>query len=286
MSSPPPSAAASAESRPSTTGAAPPRRRAGSDLDRVGAGLRHLGLDLPRHPDRGRVAAAARLGRRRGSPLAGLRAGGRPAAAARPRRAARGPAATRLRRARRRAAAGRRQRPGRARRVRPPGEACRRVSPRCWSPPCRCWWCCSVRPPATGRASAPFAGVLLGLRRPGPAVPARTRRRRTPFRSPVRSPWSRRPSCWSVGSFLVRTAADAGRPVRGQRLRDGSPARRCWLVVAAGRGEPRGLDPAAVSTRSWLALAYLIVSGSLVAFTAYVWLLHHAPISLVARTRT
>jgi len=31
----------------------------------------------------------------------------------------------------------------------------------------------------------------------------------------------------------------------------------------------------AVSTKAWLALAYLIVAGSIVAFTAYVWLIHH-----------
>ncbi|MEE3919010.1 EamA family transporter [Micromonospora sp. BRA006-A] len=34
--------------------------------------------------------------------------------------------------------------------------------------------------------------------------------------------------------------------------------------------------------RSWAALAYLMAAGSLVAFTAYVWLLAHAPISLVS----
>jgi drug/metabolite transporter (DMT)-like permease len=37
-----------------------------------------------------------------------------------------------------------------------------------------------------------------------------------------------------------------------------------------------------VSPQAWFALVYLIVFGSLLAFTAYVWLLHHAPISLVA----
>jgi drug/metabolite transporter (DMT)-like permease len=40
--------------------------------------------------------------------------------------------------------------------------------------------------------------------------------------------------------------------------------------------------PTHVSTRSWLALGYLVVAGSIVAFTAYVWLLGNAPISLVS----
>ncbi|MEU7618036.1 EamA family transporter, partial [Micromonospora rifamycinica] len=54
------------------------------------------------------------------------------------------------------------------------------------------------------------------------------------------------------------------------------------VVLALARGELRGFSPAQVTTRSWLALAYLTVAGSLVAFTAYVWLLAHAPISLAS----
>jgi drug/metabolite transporter (DMT)-like permease len=30
-----------------------------------------------------------------------------------------------------------------------------------------------------------------------------------------------------------------------------------------------------VSLRAWIALAYLVVAGSIVAFTAYMWLIHH-----------
>ncbi|WP_229784217.1 EamA family transporter [Pilimelia anulata] len=54
------------------------------------------------------------------------------------------------------------------------------------------------------------------------------------------------------------------------------------LLLGLGTGEGVGFDPAAVSGRAWGALAYLTVAGSLLAFTAYVWLLHHAPLSLVA----
>jgi len=46
-------------------------------------------------------------------------------------------------------------------------------------------------------------------------------------------------------------------------------------VVAAVSGEFQGFHPTAVSTKAWLALLYLIVAGSIVGFTAYVWLLHH-----------
>jgi drug/metabolite transporter (DMT)-like permease len=54
------------------------------------------------------------------------------------------------------------------------------------------------------------------------------------------------------------------------------------LIGGALRGEFSGLDVAEFSTASMLAWGYLVVFGSLTAFTAYVWLLQHAPISKVA----
>ena len=48
------------------------------------------------------------------------------------------------------------------------------------------------------------------------------------------------------------------------------------LTLTAGLlGEFRGFHAQAVSREAWLALAYLIVAGSIVGFTAYVWLIHH-----------
>ena len=46
-------------------------------------------------------------------------------------------------------------------------------------------------------------------------------------------------------------------------------------VAAALLGEFRGFHVGAVAIGGWLALLYLIVAGSIVAFTAYVWLIHH-----------
>jgi drug/metabolite transporter (DMT)-like permease len=46
-------------------------------------------------------------------------------------------------------------------------------------------------------------------------------------------------------------------------------------LVAAAFGEFRGFHIAAVSRAVWFALVYLIVAGSIIGFTAYVWLLHH-----------
>jgi drug/metabolite transporter (DMT)-like permease len=48
------------------------------------------------------------------------------------------------------------------------------------------------------------------------------------------------------------------------------------LVLASGvAGEFRGFSFSAVSVRTWQALIYLIIAGSIAGFTAYVWLIHH-----------
>ena len=46
-------------------------------------------------------------------------------------------------------------------------------------------------------------------------------------------------------------------------------------LTAAGLGEFRSFRPWTVSRTAWLSLLYLIVAGSIIAFTAYVWLIHH-----------
>ena len=54
------------------------------------------------------------------------------------------------------------------------------------------------------------------------------------------------------------------------------------LVAGLVLGEATDVHPDRFSTDSLLAFAYLILIGSLVAYTAYVWLLQNAPISKVA----
>ena len=46
-------------------------------------------------------------------------------------------------------------------------------------------------------------------------------------------------------------------------------------------GEPSRFDPAAVTGESLIAVAYLVVFGSMVAYSSYAWLLRNAPLSLV-----
>ncbi|MFC9297755.1 EamA family transporter [Streptomyces sp. NPDC057011] len=86
---------------------------------------------------------------------------------------------------------------------------------------------------------------------------------------------------WSLGSFSASKLDLPGNPFAGsayQMLAGGAAG----VLVGLLRGEHRGLDPASFSTASWLALGYLVVFGSLVGFTAYVWLLQAAPLSLVS----
>src|SRR5215475_1119678 len=79
---------------------------------------------------------------------------------------------------------------------------------------------------------------------------------------------------WSAGSALTRKL-----PLpRSKAMSSGAQmlAGGVLLTVTAGMlGEFRGFHAGAVSLRAWLSLAYLIVAGSIVAFTAYVWLIHH-----------
>ena len=53
-------------------------------------------------------------------------------------------------------------------------------------------------------------------------------------------------------------------------------------LTAVALGEFRNFHPSAVSRGAWLALLYLIVAGSIIAFTAYVWLIHHESPTKVA----
>ena len=86
---------------------------------------------------------------------------------------------------------------------------------------------------------------------------------------------------WSVGIVYSRRSHLSGHPLllSALSLLAGSVQ---LLLVGTAVGEYRGFSLASVSLRSWLALGYLIVFGSVVAFTAYNWLLEHYSPTLVA----
>ncbi|HOG02137.1 MAG TPA: drug/metabolite exporter YedA [Clostridia bacterium] len=86
---------------------------------------------------------------------------------------------------------------------------------------------------------------------------------------------------WSAGSVYARKARMPAAPLlsTGMQMIVGGAA---LLVVAAFHGDYRGFDAAKVSVQSLLALGYLIVFGSLLGFTCYVWLLKNAEPSVAA----
>jgi len=87
--------------------------------------------------------------------------------------------------------------------------------------------------------------------------------------------------CWATGSIYSRSAPmpRSGLLGTGMEMLAGGA-----ILVIAGTvtGELGRTHPAQFSVTSLLAVAYLVVFGSLVAFSAYTWLLRHAPVSTVA----
>ncbi|MGA2219608.1 MAG: EamA family transporter [Terracidiphilus sp.] len=79
---------------------------------------------------------------------------------------------------------------------------------------------------------------------------------------------------WSVASALSRKLPLPSSKIMssGSQMLAGGIL---LALAAAAFGEFRGFNPLAVSSAAWFSLLYLIVAGSIIGFTAYVWLLHH-----------
>ena len=87
--------------------------------------------------------------------------------------------------------------------------------------------------------------------------------------------------CWATGSFYSQRLLLPRDPLVStslQMLFGGILLTLSGLLL----GEGEMIQAAEVSTASVVALGYLVVFGSLAGFTAYTWLLHHAPVSTVA----
>jgi drug/metabolite transporter (DMT)-like permease len=79
---------------------------------------------------------------------------------------------------------------------------------------------------------------------------------------------------WSVATILTRRLAlPASKPMSAaaQMLSGGIQL----FVLAAVSGEFSAFHVQAVSWNAWFSLIYLIIAGSIVGFTAYIWLLHY-----------
>jgi drug/metabolite transporter (DMT)-like permease len=84
---------------------------------------------------------------------------------------------------------------------------------------------------------------------------------------------------WAAGSLYSRRAPLPRRPLVGASM-EMLAGGVLLAVIAISLGEAKQV--ADVSTASLLAVLYLIVFGSLIGYTAYVWLLRAAPTSLVS----
>jgi drug/metabolite transporter (DMT)-like permease len=83
---------------------------------------------------------------------------------------------------------------------------------------------------------------------------------------------------WAWGSVISKTSPLPKSPFLATSLEMIAGGIAC-LLVGAVAGEFGGFDLSEVSGRAFLAWGFLVVFGSLVAFTAYVWLLGHTSIA-------
>ena len=79
---------------------------------------------------------------------------------------------------------------------------------------------------------------------------------------------------WSIASTLSRKLSLPASKVMssGAQMLAGGVF---LAIAAAALGEFHNFHPSAISRGAWLSLLYLIVAGSIMGFTAYVWLIHH-----------
>ncbi len=125
------------------------------------------------------------------------------------------------------------------------------------------------------------AGILLGLAGVGVLVGGVAREAETPGSTLGTIAILVGALSWSIGIIYSRRSHLSGNPLllSALSLLSGSAM---LLTAATLAGEAKGFSFAQVTSKSWLSLAYLILFGSVVAFTAYNWLLEHYSPTLVA----
>lgn len=87
--------------------------------------------------------------------------------------------------------------------------------------------------------------------------------------------------CWAIGSIFSRHASNSPNPFMSAALQMlcGGVALGIMAVLT---GDFSRVNISAVSTHSWIAFAYLIIMGSLVGFSAFVWLMKNVQPALAA----
>jgi drug/metabolite transporter (DMT)-like permease len=85
--------------------------------------------------------------------------------------------------------------------------------------------------------------------------------------------------CWGCGSAYARRAPHPDQPLLASSMQL-ICAGTALCAAGAATGELGRIQASALASESALALAYLIVFGSLVAYSSYEWLVRHAPSQL------
>lgn len=88
-------------------------------------------------------------------------------------------------------------------------------------------------------------------------------------------------AAWAAGSLRSRVVDAPRRPMVAASL-EMLGASVLFLILAFVRDEFDGFSPAAVPAVAWAAFAYLAIAGSLVAYSAYSWLIRNADTQLVS----
>jgi drug/metabolite transporter (DMT)-like permease len=86
---------------------------------------------------------------------------------------------------------------------------------------------------------------------------------------------------WACGSLYSKHGQMPSSPLLGAAMQSLTGGTVLWIVGWLS-GEVRSLHLAAVSTRSWVALGYLVFCGSMIGFTAYIYILKHSTATRVA----
>ena len=86
---------------------------------------------------------------------------------------------------------------------------------------------------------------------------------------------------WASGSLYSRRASQPGSPLlwTGMQMIVGGAL---LLTLSLSMGDLKRFDPALLSARSFAALVYLMIGGSIIGYTAYIWLLKNAETTLVS----
>jgi len=87
--------------------------------------------------------------------------------------------------------------------------------------------------------------------------------------------------CWTIGSMYIRHVRQEADPMDGAGVQ--MLAGSVFLFVASYLlGEWSGFTWAQIAPEAWWAWTYLVLAGSLVGYTSFVWLMKHASPTLVS----